>query len=501
MSTATNKHSAAPRVLPTDSQNWPAIRLGIVTAFLLAATVLGAALRFARLGAKSLWFDEALTALMASVPSHAFLQRLWRGGEGNMALYYMLMRGWTHFGTSEWILRSFSALAGMAAIPAFYLLGKRLFGTRVGLIAALLLSVNAGHVAYSQEARSYSLLFLLAIVSSLLLVRAIESGSTFDYVAYGVTSGVVVYCHFFAFLLIGSQVLSLLALPRNQIRWGKFLAAAALLAVLASPALVFIFSGNSGQLSWVPKPGLRDVQRFGYFLVADGGTLKRPLLVAYVLIAGLSVLVFLDSWAEKRRSLSNWKYVFQISWLLIPPAAALLVSVWKPVFMPRFLIFCIAPLLLLAALGLSQVRAGWLRNALTVGLFLASLAPVVWYYGDPKEDWRGAATYVASQAQRGDAVVLYGGYVQVPFEYYRQRIGWPASVPIISLSDVPQSARMPELQSPGRVWLILHGHPNDAAALKLERYLAADYSGQHSEERYYMVTVQLYCNPSATQIR
>ncbi len=47
----------------------------------------------------------------------------------------------------------FSVLFGLAAIPATYLLGKRLFGTKEGLVGAALSAVNMFQIRYSQEAR------------------------------------------------------------------------------------------------------------------------------------------------------------------------------------------------------------------------------------------------------------------------------------------------------------------------------------------------------------
>jgi hypothetical protein len=59
-----------------------------------------------------------------------------------MVLYYVLLRGWTGLGSGELAVRSLSVVAGVAAIPAIYLLGKRLFGPKAGRVAALLLSVH-----------------------------------------------------------------------------------------------------------------------------------------------------------------------------------------------------------------------------------------------------------------------------------------------------------------------------------------------------------------------
>ena len=99
---------------------------------------------------------------------------LWRR-EADMSLYYFLLHGWLLFGGSEFFVRSFSVLFAVASVPAIYLLGRQLFDSRVGLIAAALLAVNAYLVQYSQDARSYSLMVLLGLLSSLYSRSAVAS--------------------------------------------------------------------------------------------------------------------------------------------------------------------------------------------------------------------------------------------------------------------------------------------------------------------------------------
>src|SRR5919108_234466 len=88
-------------------------------AVLLGVTTVGAVLRFWHLGGRSLWVDEGTTAVIARLDWWNFLRLLWRR-EANMALYYLLMRGWIHVGHGEAWLRALSAIFGVLAIPAIY---------------------------------------------------------------------------------------------------------------------------------------------------------------------------------------------------------------------------------------------------------------------------------------------------------------------------------------------------------------------------------------------
>jgi len=144
MSLADRQTTSAPS--PTRPHHWPLVA-GVI--------VIAALLRIAFLGAKRFDVDEAASITYARLGWAAFLSTL--ALDSNMWLHYALLRLWAHLGDSEVIIRSLSVIPAVATLSVVYALGTRLFGRRVGLIALVLLSVNAFHIAYAQNARSYSL--------------------------------------------------------------------------------------------------------------------------------------------------------------------------------------------------------------------------------------------------------------------------------------------------------------------------------------------------------
>ena len=107
---------------------------------------MGVVLRLIALGHKSFWIDEIASVVIAQKPGAAFWHFLWHD-EGNMALYYMLLRPWLHFGNSEAVVRLLSVLPGVLTIPLMYLLGKRLFGRATGMLAAAISALNPCAIA------------------------------------------------------------------------------------------------------------------------------------------------------------------------------------------------------------------------------------------------------------------------------------------------------------------------------------------------------------------
>ena len=85
--------------------------------FLWAIVLLAAVLRLIALGRKSFWLDEIASVWTARLPSPDFWSVLWHS-EGNMALYYLLLRSWLHLGVGEASVRALSAIIGIASIAS-----------------------------------------------------------------------------------------------------------------------------------------------------------------------------------------------------------------------------------------------------------------------------------------------------------------------------------------------------------------------------------------------
>ncbi len=72
------------------------------------------------------------------------------------------------------MLRFFSLFWGVLFIPLFYILVKRLADERLAFLSALLAAISPFMVAYSQEARMYTLLPFLAVLLLLCLHNTLK---------------------------------------------------------------------------------------------------------------------------------------------------------------------------------------------------------------------------------------------------------------------------------------------------------------------------------------
>ncbi len=183
---------------------------------IVAILALAFALRVYRLTHLSLWLDEGYSAFAAGLPWPDLLQFV--VSRAHPPLYFLLLHGWAWLGQADFILRFLSVLWGLVGVAGLYALGRRLLSQKIGLLAALLLAVSPMHVWHSQDARMYSQLFALAILSTYLLVRAVDEDRLRYWLGYALLATSCLYTHNTAFLTIGAQVvfgLGLLAIRRE----------------------------------------------------------------------------------------------------------------------------------------------------------------------------------------------------------------------------------------------------------------------------------------------
>ncbi len=344
--------------------------------WLWAIVALGAALRLIALGHKSFWLDEIASVVITRLPNRAFWSMLWHD-EGNMALYYVLLKPWLYFGVGEASVRVLSALAGIASIPLIYVLGKRLFGEATARLATLFWAINACAVAVSQEARGYSLLVLGVVASTYLFVRLIEQPSFLLACAYGTVTALTLYCHYFGMFVPAAQAISLAALPWRRQPWKQLALAESIVGLAAVPVLWMIHIQDIGHITWVEPPSLLEFYHLGVYLAASSGKVVGAILLGLDLVLLALFLRTLQAvWRDREQDLRCWRYLLLASCLLAPVAIALLVSIVRPIFYHRFLIIGLPAWVLMTAVGAENIRSRTWRAAAIAGVCVLSLASV-----------------------------------------------------------------------------------------------------------------------------
>ncbi|HKW24177.1 MAG TPA: glycosyltransferase family 39 protein, partial [Terriglobales bacterium] len=420
--------------------------------------------------------------------------------ELNEGLYYTLLRSWMHLGQGEFFVRLLSLLPSVAAIPFVYLLGRRLLSEKGGLIAAVLLAVNAFDVRYAQEARGYSLFAFLVVLACWFFMRCMDAPDK-----RGNWAGLVIalvlgmYSHFFAGLML--PVLWLAAVLRKRgFPWKGFLISSGIIVVLAIPTLLFVATKNRGQVGWVQPTKWKDLYALASLMSGRGGP-ALLLICAVGLVLALVRLIRLPAQAGRQ---SVWGEAFVWMWLVLPVAMTMVISLSKPMFVSRYFVFCLPAFVLLVATGLSVIRPKWLLAPVLLVIMALSLRGVAEYYrtgfDPPEQDWRGAVQYMLSQTQPGDTVLFYHPLARLAYEYYRQR--WPQySAPRVVFppradarllkGTQPDFALLPQLtEQYQRLWVVQNWGP-DPFTVRMHTIFSAHYN-KVSERDFSIIHVLLY---------
>jgi hypothetical protein len=257
---------------------------------------------------------------------------------------------------------------------------------------------------------------------------------------------------------------------------------------------------------WLPRPTAATlIQAFRSFLNDSALVQVNQVVLIWILYA----LVLCLGLVYFRKKFSH--FLFLAALVAIPFLGELVVSIRRPIFYDKTLIWTTVPLLLLLAAGIIQLRFRLLMIVVlgilvTINLFSAS----DYYRFTQKEDWSKPAGFVANFIQKDDLILFNASWVQIPFDYYfkpyeRQYLlqvekhGVPVDMfdsgvlePKMTESDIP---RLQSLVSGHKtVWLIYsHNLITDPMGL-IPRTLASTMKLLATRD-YYGVQVQIYGSP------
>lgn len=349
---------------------------------LLAITLIGCVIRLLAIDRWPLWSDEALTLLVAQWPlQYLFLIPV----DPTPGLYYSLHKLLVGPMAGVAAARSISLVCGTLLIPAAYFLARE---ARIpALLGAALIALSFPLIDYSQEARAYSLLVLLIMLSAAFFVRWTRSREVSDLIATLATCVLAFYTHFASVFWIGPAVVAIFWIGRRQV-----LAPLLLTAILAVPELL--------RISRYPADGFVWLAQATPVEAAD--TLARALLPFRPAAAWLMLAIVAVAWRAwiHRARISSWARANRGAAIVIGTLALAPIMIWlfglvmRPVFMTRTILIGV-PGVLLALSLLLKFEPRFLRFVI-VAFYAVSL--LVTGTTRQKEDWTGVTERVGNDS-------------------------------------------------------------------------------------------------------
>ncbi|MBN1399847.1 MAG: glycosyltransferase family 39 protein [Anaerolineae bacterium] len=138
---------------------------------------------------------------------------------GREGMFFYLIAGVARaIGLSPYSIRITSALVGVAAIPAIYMLARECFDRETASYAAWLLAANRWHLTLTRSGYRVSLMPLFCILTLYGAARALRRGQARDWAITGIALGLGLWTYkAFAFvivMLVGGVLFHVIATPR-----------------------------------------------------------------------------------------------------------------------------------------------------------------------------------------------------------------------------------------------------------------------------------------------
>jgi uncharacterized membrane protein len=162
--------------------------------------LLATLLRLPFLGTQSIAFDESFSLAVGSAEWPLLFQAILSDGVHPPLFYALQKDALALWGTSEFGQRFMAAVFSLLGLPLLYQVGRRLFNSRVGLLAMLLLALNPLHVWFAQEARMYSVLSALVTLSMLFFWDALRHNNRWAWLKLTLTNALIFWIHYFGLL-------------------------------------------------------------------------------------------------------------------------------------------------------------------------------------------------------------------------------------------------------------------------------------------------------------
>lgn len=362
------------------------ILLGLITLF-------GLELRVA-ISNCPMWYDEGHSILVAVQQFPFGIDNfLFTKDFQHTPFYFYFLHFWLKiFGTSEILLRFSSVIFGVATIPLTYIVAKKLYKNDkiVGIISAILVAVSPLMIYYSIEVRMYMMVTFLAVLSMNYLLDFDAKGDKKSLIKLLVTNTLIPY------LLIGGIVFNIgqaiaytlylfWAQKEETEKIRKYLTYRVYQLILLVPyfiiAIYYAYQRSKFIMFHIPSfQFINFVGNVQNFFGAKVGMLfwtqYLPIMIDFLFFVSVVIPIvyficaLIRAFKEKDAKLYMTFLMITIAYVIILISCMLKVIV----LVPRYIIFIVPILMILAAVGFSKLKK-W-----HIAIFLIAFTGFSCYY-------------------------------------------------------------------------------------------------------------------------
>lgn len=405
-------------------------------------------------------------------------------------------------------MRALSSLIGLLSLAFIYKLSEKFLSSNLQVIFVLLLyAVSPLNIFYSQEVRMLNLNLFLCLGSVYYYFLFIEKEDLRTGALYIIFSILAIYTHYFALLIIFTQLLIVFSdyffKGRDRKHLIKYLKYFTVIFIAYIPWIqVFINQISKGQ-PWRTEQTFRQVgtnllDYFKEIFLSTYYIFESSTLMLFASILSIFIFLFLVFSVIKilnERSFFKKKENLIILFFIIPLFIALMISFRQSILLSRYLS------ILLPYLFISLVFLLFKQFKLKVAVILCILLLLVSLYGTyinynnrfKNNDYRKIISYLENNFHPGDEIIVEPHFMSWSIDYYIEHnktnikkpmvLGWDLNMQIDSLK------KMNDLKN---VWVILDYSALDKTNYDSLNYLMRDLNFTQSEKKsFYLIPAKV----------
>lgn len=469
--------------------------------------LLSAAFRLYGIEDKNLWFDEVYSWKLSQNNVTEIIAAT--SGDIHPPFYYIVLKYWNSFFSDSVIsMRALSSLIGLLSLAFIYKLSEKFLSSNLQVIFVLLLyAVSPLNIFYSQEVRMLNLNLFLCLGSVYYYFLFIEKEDLRTGALYIIFSILAIYTHYFALLIIFTQLLIVFSdyffKGRDRKHLIKYLKYFTVIFIAYIPWIqVFINQISKGQ-PWRTEQTFRQVgtnllDYFKEIFLSTYYIFESSTLMLFASILSIFIFLFLVFSVIKilnERSFFKKKENLIILFFIIPLFIALMISFRQSILLSRYLS------ILLPYLFISLVFLLFKQFKLKVAVILCILLLLVSLYGTyinynnrfKNNDYRKIISYLENNFHPGDEIIVEPHFMSWSIDYYIEHnktnikkpmvLGWDLNMQIDSLK------KMNDLKN---VWVILDYSALDKTNYDSLNYLMRDLNFTQSEKKsFYLIPAKV----------
>lgn len=363
----------------------------------------------------SFWYDEIISVQSASLDfGHIKHVSEW---DKNPPFYYYCLSVWIKlFTNSEFCVRLLSVIFSSLAAGVLFLFSNKYFNKRTAIIVSFLYLSSNALFFYAHEARAYSLVVLLALLSTYTFFELKDKPTLKTILLLGLLNFLLIYTHYISGFVILFQCILVLVFFNKKAKLNFLYGLLVMLFFVVlrftkKQALLIIMFNNKEDVFWLQK------SNFNYLLE----TLNVFFFDIWYVIP-IMVIIVLSIFFVIYNKIKEMNFVLLYCVCIGFGSLVTLFFLGKitPIFLDRYLIFIIPYILLLIGFALSLIKLKNIAVTLSVVFFIFSAFKIN-YKTDKGMDYRSVVSFVKLIKTNDDLVIVKTKDVRPLFGYYYDR--------------------------------------------------------------------------------